>query len=155
MSSEVFELKVPLVNERPALSANQRLHWRRKAELVAMVRDSVAWRAREAHIGAREHIVVRLHFAPQDKRRRDASNLMPTHKAAVDGLVVAGVVRDDTSRWVTELMPVLHAADGGARRMWLEVRSLPRMSAEELAWIDEDHHHKLNADAATWTEEDR
>ena len=38
---------------------------------------------------------------------------------------------------------------------WLEVRSLPRMSAEELAWIDEDHRHKLNADAATWTEEDR
>lgn len=143
---QVFELPVPLVNGRPPLSANQRLHWRKKAGLVATVRDSVAWRAKQARIGGQEHIVVQLHFAPQDKRRRDASNLMPTHKAGVDGLVIAGVVPDDTARWVTELMPVLHEPNGGARRMWLEVR--PALSPEVREWIAADSLAERALDAA-------
>jgi crossover junction endodeoxyribonuclease RusA len=148
MADDVFELKVPLVHERPPLSANHRVHWRKKAELVAMVRDSVAWRAKQAHIGRQDHIVVALHFAPQDKRRRDASNLMPTQKAAVDGLVLAGVVEDDTARWVTELMPVLHEPDGGARRMWLQVLTAGGVSAVDRAGIAVDVAHERAADAA-------
>lgn len=146
--TEVFELEVPLVNGRPALSANQRLHWRRKAEVTAAVRDGVAWRAKAARIGAQDHILVRLHFAPQDRRRRDASNLMPVQKAAVDGLVEAGVVPDDTARWVTELMPKLHTWTGGARRMWLAVHPRDALSAEDHAAIDEDTRFERAADAA-------
>lgn len=133
--TELYELKVPMVPgkhvDSPPLTANDRLHWRKKAELTALVRDSVAWRARNEGIGVREHVVVQLHYAPQDRRRRDASNLMPTQKAAVDGLVLAGVVPDDTAHWVTELMPVVHQPNGGARRMWLSVRPVSRSVAEE------------------------
>lgn len=117
----VFDLKVPLVNEKPPLSANQRLHWRAKADRTATVRESVAWRAKQAGVRPQMHVIVQLHYAPQDRRRRDPSNLMATQKAAVDGLVDAGVVPDDTPLFVTELMPVIHEPDGGAKRMWLRV----------------------------------
>jgi crossover junction endodeoxyribonuclease RusA len=145
---EVFELKVSLINEKPPLSANQREHWTVKAGLTKRVREEVAWRARAAKIGRQDHVVVQLHYAPQDKRRRDASNLMATQKPGVDGLVDAGVVPDDTARWVTELMPVIHEPNGGAKRMWLAVQTRPGLSAEDLAAIDEDTRFERTSDAS-------
>lgn len=145
-----FELKVPMVpgkTDAPPLTANQRLHWRRKAALTAMVREAVAWHARD--IGQYPHVVVQLHFAPQDKRRRDPSNLVPTQKPAVDALVDAGVVPDDTPRYVTELMPVIHEPDGGVRRMWLSVRPTPgAVSETDRVAIAEDTRFERTADAS-------
>ncbi len=46
----------------------------------------------------RARVVGELRFA--DRRRRDPSNWTPTAKAAVDGLVDAGVFIDDSSRFV-------------------------------------------------------
>lgn len=123
MTSEVFELPVPLLGDKPALSANQRLHWAEKARRTAMVRQAVAWRAREQKIGQQGHVVVQLHFVPRDQRRRDPSNLTATQKPCVDGLVDAGVVKDDSPEWVTELMPFIHAPIAGAARMWLAVQT--------------------------------
>lgn len=44
-----------------------------------------------------------------------ADNLVPTLKAAADGLVDAGVVRDDTPDLMTKVMPILHEPDGDPR----------------------------------------
>lgn len=115
-----WELDIPLWQGKPPLTANQRLHWRPERTRKQLVRDTVFVRARR--IPGQWRITARVHYQPATNRRRDASNLMPTQKAAVDGLVRAGVVPDDTAEYVNELMPVIHPAVPGVEpRLWLEV----------------------------------
>lgn len=116
-----YDLAVPLVDGKPPLTANMRLHWSADAARRKAVREAVGWAARAAKVRPQRHIIVGLHYAPQDRRRRDPSNLMATQKPAVDGLVDAGVVPDDHPMWVTELMPIIHPPDGGEQRMWLRI----------------------------------
>ncbi|MDO5535461.1 MAG: hypothetical protein Q4F65_12540 [Propionibacteriaceae bacterium] len=114
---------IPLSWGTPPLTANQRKHWREKAALTRAVRTEVATRARAQKLPTGlERVTVRLHYVPAQNRRRDPSNLMPTQKAAVDGLVDHGLVPDDCPPYVTEEMPRVHPADRSvALRMWLEV----------------------------------
>jgi crossover junction endodeoxyribonuclease RusA len=116
----VYELEIPLVDNRPPLHANQRLNWRQERRLKILVREAVEWRCKEARIGAWQHITVGAHYLPGDNRKRDASNLMPTQKVSLDACVRAGVVPDDSATWVTERMPVIEQGDG-PRRLWLRV----------------------------------
>ena len=95
--------------DRPPLTANQRFgHWAAKARITADVRRTTMLLARAAKLPRNcEHVTVALHYVPRDRRRRDASNLMPTQKAVVDGLVDAGLVADDTPEYVTETIPTI------------------------------------------------
>lgn len=122
----VYELDVPLLRGKPPLTANQRLHWAQQHKRTKHVRHTVAWRAKSAAIPACAHITVRLHYHPADNRRRDASNLYPTSKAAIDGLRDAGVVPDDDGRYVTEINPIIEPpVRGQPRRLWLTVETTP------------------------------
>jgi crossover junction endodeoxyribonuclease RusA len=85
----------------PLLNANRRQHHFVKARLTKAIRDA-------AHIFAladripglkRAHIVVE--YRPPDRRHRDVHNLYPSAKAAVDGLVDAGVLPDDSDEYLT------------------------------------------------------
>jgi crossover junction endodeoxyribonuclease RusA len=125
VSTSSWEIDVPMVipcgvRQLRPWTANDRRHWRVKAEWTATIRRAVALRARNLHLTPQEHITVGLHYAPGDNHRRDASNLMTSQKPAVDGLVDARLVPDDTARWVTELMPVLHPGKR-PRRLWLVI----------------------------------
>lgn len=126
---EVFELDVPMMYAPKAqrhtspqpcepLNANMRLHWRPERERKKTVRDAIHYAAKK--IGPARHITVQLRYRPGDNRRRDGSNLMPTQKPAVDGLVRAGIVPDDTAEYVTEHTPVIDTGPG-PRRLWLTV----------------------------------
>jgi crossover junction endodeoxyribonuclease RusA len=116
----VYEVEVPLRRGKPPLTANQRLHWAEKAKRTKEVRQAVGWGVKAAKIPPSKHIAVWLNYATGDQRRRDPSNLMPTQKAALDGVVDAGIVSDDDPRHVTEWMPVIHPGPG-VRRLWLTV----------------------------------
>lgn len=155
--TESFDLTVPLDGNGTApLTLNQRLHWAEKARRTRIVRDAVAWRARAAKIGRREHVVVQLHYVPPDRRQRDPSNLMATQKPAVDGLVDAGVVPDDIPAYVTELQPVIHGPiGGGVARMWLQVRPAepPDLSDQVRIAIAEDVRFDRTEDARDRYEE--
>lgn len=124
--ARVYTLDVPMVvrlktGMRP-LTHNDRMHWRRRADAVKTIRGQVAAHARNPRIPAAEHITVQLHYAPGDRRSvTDAPNLTATSKPAIDGLVDAGIVPDDTDKHVTELMPVIHPGPG-ERRLWLEIQ---------------------------------
>lgn len=93
----VLEIPAPC----QAISANQRIHWAKRA------RWTKAWRAR-AYVAAiqagrpkldRAHVTVTIHFT--DKRRRDVANLYPTVKAVVDGIVGdASVLPDDSDAYL-------------------------------------------------------
>jgi crossover junction endodeoxyribonuclease RusA len=122
-----WEIDVPMVipcgpghRQRRPLTANDRLHWRAKADFVHAIRRDVAWRTKAQRIPPQEHVIVGLHYAPGDNRTRDAANLTATQKPAVDGLVDGGLVPSDSGRWVTEVMPVLHSGQQ-PRRLWLVV----------------------------------
>lgn len=116
----VYELEIPLVDNRPPLNMNQRLHWRQERTLKQLVRESVEWRAHEAGIQPCQHLTAEVHYRPGDKRQRDPSNLMDTQKPALDALVRFGLIPNDSPEFVTERMPVIEEGDG-PRRLWLRV----------------------------------
>ena len=77
------------------LNANHRTHWARKARVTRVIRQAAAWCSFEVPLLQRAH--VEGVYEPPDKRRRDPANLYPSFKAAIDGLVDAGVLPDDDS----------------------------------------------------------
>src|SRR5687768_5827511 len=64
---------------RPPLTANQRLHWAKRADLTRMVRRWAALTFRGVKLT--HPIIVELDWHVPDKRRRDADNTVPTLKA--------------------------------------------------------------------------
>ena len=108
---------------RPPLTANQRIHWRRKAEITAAVRTATMINARR--IPNLTRCEVALTWYVTDRRRRDADNLVPTLKAMCDGLVDAGVVADDIPSLMVKHMPVIEFDAEVRPHMVLRVSSLP------------------------------
>ena len=84
----------------PLLNANRRQHWAAKAKLTRALREAALVCARRDHVPPlqRAHIVVE--YRPPDRRRRDVHNLFPSAKACVDGVVDAGVLRDDADQYL-------------------------------------------------------
>jgi crossover junction endodeoxyribonuclease RusA len=84
------------------ISANQRGHWTTRAKLTAGWRQAAGWLARQAGVPAlgQTRIVAELEMVPRRRVRIDPANYAPTAKAAVDGLVDAGIWPDDSSGWV-------------------------------------------------------
>lgn len=120
--TDEYEFDISLVDGKPPLNANQRLPWYVTRSRVAAVRNEVQWRIKRAKVQPAKHLTVGLHYRPAQNRTRDASNLMPTQKPAVDALVREGVVPDDSAEWVTEQLPYIHPADKALPpRLWLKV----------------------------------
>jgi crossover junction endodeoxyribonuclease RusA len=125
-------LTLPYGRPPAALTANARPHWSARASDTRQVRSDVTRLAQAAGlhrypVGAIEHITVELVWAPGDRRRRDAPNLRPLCKAAVDALARGGrkdligldLVPDDTAEFVTELTPRIEPPP--AKGMWLDL----------------------------------
>lgn len=81
------------------LSANQRHHWTKKSYLTKCWRNAAAWAARSRRIApftTQVDVLVIVHKADRSERRWDPANIAePTGKALLDGLVDAGVLKDD------------------------------------------------------------
>lgn len=80
------------------LNANQRHHWAVKCRKVHAIRSAAYFAAFRRVFNEppylRAHLVVTVGWP--DKRRRDVANLSPTIKAAIDGIVDAGLIPDDS-----------------------------------------------------------
>lgn len=93
------------------LSMNDRMHWRPKAKLVAGWVHAAQVAGKSARVNARWEpvpVTISVTLPVRDARRRDPHNYFATIKPVVDGLVLAGIVPDDNSEWVTTTEPVLH-----------------------------------------------
>lgn len=93
------------------LSMNDRMNWRPKAKLTADWLGAAKLAGQIARRKARWEpcpVVVSVTLPVRDSRRRDPHNYFATVKPVVDGLVLAGIVPDDTPEWVTTIEPVLH-----------------------------------------------
>lgn len=119
--TRVLEIELPY--STPPLSANQRLHWAQAAKIKKQLRQDARVLARFARLPKNlQHVTVGLRYQPRDRRRRDPSNILPTQKPLLDGLVDYGLVPDDDQRFVTEVMPEITQPAGGQKgRMWLVV----------------------------------
>ena len=83
------------------INANQRLHHHAKAKLTKAWRESITvalMSGQSLPYYQRAHIVVSYRFP--NNRRREVSNLQPTSKALVDGLVDCAVIPDDSDQYV-------------------------------------------------------
>lgn len=123
--TRTWEIRLPWT--KPPCSANDRDHWRAKAKKVAEIRSAGAEAAWDTFLhGERfDHIRVGLLYVPRDRRRRDPDNLVvPLFKALVDGIVDAGIVPDDTPRYVTREFPVIAEPDGDPRLV-LRIEEVP------------------------------
>lgn len=104
MSIPVFYLDLAHVWATPPLRSNDRHHWAKKAKIVADIRSSVAWAAQS--IRPKQPIdypvTITTVWAVTDHRTRDAGSIAPFGKAAIDGLVDAGVLARDSGEVVVE-----------------------------------------------------
>lgn len=85
------------------LNDQRRATWRTVRAAKSQVEEAAFYLAKQQKVtGLGPSIVSCVWFAP-DKRRRDADSVAPFLKAALDGLVKAGVWPDDNSDFVTEV----------------------------------------------------
>jgi crossover junction endodeoxyribonuclease RusA len=81
----------------PLLNSNQRIHFHRSAKITKAIRCA-AW-AEACDLGLKfNRIHVLGIICPSSQRRADPANWYPSFKAAIDGLVDAGVIPDDNSK---------------------------------------------------------
>lgn len=83
------------------LNANQRYGWHQKARYTKQIR-TITWARAHAHRSrAMPAADCTVHIYWHDKRRRDEHNYYPTLKAAIDGVVDAGLIPDDSTKYLT------------------------------------------------------
>ncbi|KAB2344835.1 hypothetical protein [Actinomadura rudentiformis] len=125
----------------PLISANDRIHYRVRADRTRTLRTAAAHAAQLAHLPRMNAAAVVGEYRPGPRsRRRDAANWSPSYKAAADGLVDAGVLPDDDACHMIGPDPRLgppdpDAALAGIRwgRLVLYLRTLYQEQAADLA----------------------
>lgn len=133
------EWTLDLPFDRPPLMANGRESWRVRARRTKEIRWAAFCLAREAKVPRLGRAVVTLHWYPATKRRRDDTGPAPTVKAAVDGLVDAGVFADDTHDIVTHRVVIEPVSSVAALELVIqEARGGAGVTtaAPGLAWAD-------------------
>lgn len=108
------------------LNSNDRRNRQRDNFLVQEFKTRSSGIARHIKIPRLERCTITALLAfPDGNRRRDAANYYPSIKAAVDGLVLAGVLEDDDDRYVLGLtiarMPFSKADHGPKGAMQLTI----------------------------------
>lgn len=132
----VWESRIIPLTRSKLLSANDKIHWAARSRLTKQLRQWGYLLGREgegvARLGLR-HARVEMEFAYPDRRRRDRSNLAPTVKALMDGLIDAGLLPDDADRFLDGPHTVIAArlADHRVGVPMYEVRVLVYADTDE------------------------
>lgn len=123
-------------------------HWAVRSSRTARIQSQVRRAARELEVPRLAFAHVEMHYQPKTRAHRDPDNLVPTMKAAIDGLhhpepVEEGrppvanpwvpVLLGDDPRYVSWSQPMIH--EPGKERwpmLWLVLRS-PQLALEPLA----------------------
>ena len=98
-------IELPPVNAK--LHAHNKGHWRIKAGPTKALRHlaacltSVRMLQQRIRRGDWSSAVVDYSFSVPDRRRRDVVNMMQSQKAAIDGVVSAGLIPDDDWQHLT------------------------------------------------------
>ncbi len=139
MTALVFDVPLP----PRALSSNgAHGHWASKARAKAEYRETVSWLAKAAMLQTNWPVAVAwprqvdLLFGIKGARKegryqpRDESNALSAFKAGFDGMVDAGVVRDDSRRWMHLGETRITAEDGPWVRITVTVAEADLYNAD-------------------------
>ena len=105
------------------VNAERRMHHHERARRVRETRDAFCWLTRAAHVPRLDRVVfVAQPLASSRRGRQDVGACLPSVKAAVDGVVDAGVLVDDDDRHVVALtfLPVDTTATRPGLRLTIE-----------------------------------
>lgn len=119
MTGRVFYIKLPW--DAPPLRENDRMGWRQRAPITKQIRRATWVLARRIPQVKRAEIRL-VWVVPDFNRRRDSAAPNPTLKAAVDGLVDAGVLADDYHRIVPRMWCEIE--QGLTKGLRLEIREI-------------------------------
>lgn len=98
-----------VLDAKRTLNANGREHYQTRRRTIEHIRAAFRHAATDlAPLASPVVVEMRLTF-PRHDRRRDSPNWIPTAKAALDGIVDAHVIADDSDAHVTRT--VIHAHD--------------------------------------------
>lgn len=131
MADRSFTLFVP---GRPLLTNQERkLHRLAAAQVIREIRRSAWLLAKAKRVGLYDAVAVTARPHVHDRRPQDIDACHPTVKAAVDGLVDAGVLRNDGPAVLTALtyLPVRLSSPHGDG-LELVVTAVP-LASKELA----------------------
>lgn len=84
----------------PLLNANKRAHWSVRRDRTKAIRAAAWAQARKTGVPRLDRAHIVCEYRPPDRRRRDVANWAPSAKAAVDGVVDAGVLADDSDEYL-------------------------------------------------------
>ncbi len=96
-------LRIELPPGLPLLNANDRIHYKERAKRTEKLRSEACKAAKAQPFLPFGRVRIRCIFRACDNRRRDVANLYISYKACIDGLVDAGVLKDDSDRYVAEV----------------------------------------------------
>jgi hypothetical protein len=86
------------------LTSNQRLHWRPKAARTRAIREMALVWCRYERPAKMQAATCAVEIKWGDRRQRDAHNLQPSIKAAIDGIVGDyGLLPGDSDRYLKSL----------------------------------------------------
>lgn len=128
--------RVALPAETTLINANDRMNPHQRAGFIKVIRQAAWAMARHHRLPAlqRAHIFYVIHPNPTT-RRRDPGNWSPSAKAAVDGLVDAGVLPDDDHTRLLGPDPRIGAPVKGSQLV-LIITDLDQMTPEHLALLN-------------------
>lgn len=131
----VWESRVLPLTRSKLITANDKMHWAARARFTKQLRQWGYLLGREgegvAHLEL-THARVEVEFAYPDRRRRDRSNLAPTVKALMDGLIDAGLLPDDADRFLDGPHTVI------ADRLAAKRFGVPMYEVRVLVYADTD-----------------
>jgi Holliday junction resolvase RusA-like endonuclease len=104
-----------------------RSHWSKGAKLRKADLDTCLWSLRMANLGQNDRFMGAVSvsftwFEPNAKR--DPDNIIGGQKAALDSLVTAGILFNDTRRWIRGLSHIFPDPDPKNPRIEVEVTEL-------------------------------
>jgi len=105
----------------PELSPNARVFWVKKYQAAKQLKEDTYYLAKQAAIPRFTTATLQFTFVVPDSRRRDPDNYLAMMKPVIDGLVLAGVLPDDSFS-VVSYAPVLLRIEGkGNSRTIVEI----------------------------------
>lgn len=117
----IYKVTIPAPDE--FISLNERLHWAPKARRTKAWRTAAKAYARAADLPkGLQRVRVEAFIIKPTNRKYDPHNLMPTLKAAIDGIVDYGLIPDDTADYL--IGPDARCGGFGARGVVLIITDL-------------------------------
>ncbi|MFF2571138.1 hypothetical protein [Streptomyces sp. NPDC058084] len=118
------------------MTSNERLYHLQRSDRTRALRQAARIATQVARVPHLERAYVTCYLRARDRRRRDPGNWYPSAKAALDGIVDAGVLTDDDA---TRLLgPDMRLGDvlKTGPQLLLVVTDLTQMDPDHLALLD-------------------